>query len=77
VRNCGTDPEAPKMIRAIVSLARELQLHLVAEGIETQESADLMARLGCTAGQGYLFDRPLTAAAITARYPGLVPHATP
>jgi EAL domain-containing protein (putative c-di-GMP-specific phosphodiesterase class I)/ActR/RegA family two-component response regulator len=77
VRNCGTDPEAPKMIRAIVSLARELQLQLVAEGIETQESADLMARLGCTVGQGYLFDRPLTAATITARTLGRVPHATP
>jgi EAL domain-containing protein (putative c-di-GMP-specific phosphodiesterase class I)/ActR/RegA family two-component response regulator len=77
VRNCGTDPEAPKIIRAIVSLARELQLQLVVEGIETQDSAALMAQLGCTIGQGFLFDRPLTAAAIAARIPGLAPHVTP
>jgi EAL domain-containing protein (putative c-di-GMP-specific phosphodiesterase class I)/ActR/RegA family two-component response regulator len=67
VRSCGTDPESPKIIRAIVSLARELHLHLVAEGIETRETADLMARLGCTVGQGYLYGRPLAPAEITAR----------
>jgi EAL domain-containing protein (putative c-di-GMP-specific phosphodiesterase class I) len=40
---------------------------LVAEGIETEETAELVARLGCTIGQGYLFDAPLSATAVAAR----------
>jgi len=67
VRACPTDPEAPKMIRAIVSVARELDLNLVAEGIETESVAHLVELLGCRVGQGYLFAPPLTGAALGAR----------
>ena len=67
VATCPNDPEAPKIIRAIVSLARELGLQLVAEGIETEPVAELLTRLGCTVGQGYLFAPPLSHAAVTER----------
>ena len=67
VATCLHDPEAPKIIRAIVSLARELGLQLVAEGIETEPVADLLTRLGCPVGQGYLFDPPLSQAALDGR----------
>jgi len=67
VRTCLHDPEAPKIIRAVVSLARELGLQLVAEGIETEPVADLMTRMGCTVGQGYLFAPPLSHAALNER----------
>ena len=67
VRTCLHDPEAPKIIRAVVSLARELGLQLVAEGIETEPVAELLARLGCTIGQGYLFAPPLSHAAMAER----------
>jgi EAL domain-containing protein (putative c-di-GMP-specific phosphodiesterase class I)/ActR/RegA family two-component response regulator len=67
VRDCLADPEAPKIIRGIVSVARELDLKLVAEGIETESVAELMEKLGCLVGQGYLFAPPLTAEALAAR----------
>jgi diguanylate cyclase (GGDEF)-like protein/PAS domain S-box-containing protein len=49
------------MIDATISMARTLGLQTVAEGIETIEQAELMARLGCGKGQGYLYSRPLAA----------------
>ena len=67
VLTCLDDPEAPKIIRAIVSLARELGLQLVAEGIETEPVAELLARLGCTVGQGYLFAPALSHTGLAQR----------
>jgi EAL domain-containing protein (putative c-di-GMP-specific phosphodiesterase class I) len=67
VRDCLVDPEAPKIIRGIVSVARDLGLKLVAEGIETEPVARLMEELGCLVGQGYLFSPPLPAAALFER----------
>jgi diguanylate cyclase (GGDEF)-like protein len=49
------------IIRAILSLARELGMATTAEGIETFEAARTIAALGCTTGQGYHFARPLAA----------------
>jgi EAL domain-containing protein (putative c-di-GMP-specific phosphodiesterase class I) len=63
VHTCLDDPEAPKIVSAIVSLADKLGLQLVAEGIETEAMAELMSRLGCPVGQGFLFAEPLTEAA--------------
>jgi len=67
VRGCLSDPEAPKIVRAVVSLARELGMQLVAEGIETEQVAQMLERLGCTVGQGYLFAPPLSAASLSER----------
>jgi EAL domain-containing protein (putative c-di-GMP-specific phosphodiesterase class I) len=52
------------MLKAIVSMARSLGLSVVAEGIEDEDQALELRRLGCDEGQGYLFWRPLTADAI-------------
>jgi diguanylate cyclase (GGDEF)-like protein len=52
------------LVRAIVDLARSLGLTTVAEGVETEEHADLLRRLGCDRGQGYLLGRPAPAPAI-------------
>jgi diguanylate cyclase (GGDEF)-like protein len=43
---------------AVVQLARALDLEVVAEGIETEEQAELLRRLGAQSGQGYLYGRP-------------------
>jgi diguanylate cyclase (GGDEF)-like protein/PAS domain S-box-containing protein len=50
------------LIRTIVSLASHMGVALVAEGIERKEQADQLSQLGCQAGQGYLFGRPVPAA---------------
>ncbi|MER7007542.1 EAL domain-containing protein [Dactylosporangium sp. NPDC000555] len=62
----GSDDVAGQtpLVRAIVDLARGLGLTTVAEGVETDEHADLLRRLGCDRGQGYLLGRPCPATAI-------------
>ena len=52
--------------RAIVDLGRTLNLEVIAEGIEQPEEARWLADMGCRYGQGYLFARPVGAAAIEA-----------
>jgi diguanylate cyclase (GGDEF)-like protein/PAS domain S-box-containing protein len=47
------------IITSIVSLAQALQIHLVAEGVETEEQADRLLRLGCQQAQGFLFSPPV------------------
>lgn len=46
------------IIRAIVGLARALELELVAEGIETEQQKELLRQEGCDIGQGFLLARP-------------------
>jgi EAL domain-containing protein (putative c-di-GMP-specific phosphodiesterase class I) len=49
------------IVKATIGLARELGMATIAEGVETQAQFDLLKAWGCAEGQGYLFDRPLTA----------------
>lgn len=75
IRPLETDPEAGKVVRAVLSLGRELDLDIVAEGIETEPVALQLHAYGCSTGQGYLFDRPLNEAALTARLQQGIPAA--
>ncbi|OLP57885.1 hypothetical protein BJF93_13660 [Xaviernesmea oryzae] len=52
--------DSAKIVRAIGDLGRQMDLLVVAEGVETQEQLDLVREAGSVLGQGYLFDRPLT-----------------
>ena len=54
------------IVSAIVKLAQELDIHTVAEGVETTTQLDEVSRLGCNEAQGYLFSRPLPADEIVA-----------
>jgi len=65
---CLEDPEAQKIVRATVALARELGLRTVAEGIETQPLADALQRFGCEVGQGWLFGRPTEVELLLTRF---------
>lgn len=46
------------IIRSVISLARELQLEVVAEGIETEAQKQILQQYGCHLGQGFLLHRP-------------------
>jgi EAL domain-containing protein (putative c-di-GMP-specific phosphodiesterase class I) len=48
----------------MVTMARELGLRVVAEGIETPAARDILQELGCDIGQGYHFEHPLPASEI-------------
>ncbi|MDT7720926.1 MAG: diguanylate cyclase, partial [Mycobacterium sp.] len=52
------DASSAAIARSIVSLAAELELVVVAEGIETEAEANVLRSLGCSIGQGYLYSRP-------------------
>lgn len=60
-----SDVNALAVVTAIIGLAKSLNLKVVAEGIETAEQFDCLAKLGCQYGQGYLLGYPLTADAAT------------
>lgn len=49
----------PTVIKSIVSLARALNMKVVAEGVETQQQLDMLNEIGCDRIQGYLFARPM------------------
>ena len=51
------DPEDGAIVDALVGLANALNIHVVAEGVETSAQRDFLEALGCTTGQGYLFAR--------------------
>ena len=56
-----TDPAAVKFVELIIGLGRNLDMEVVAEGIERKAQVDILSALGCHLGQGYYFARPLTA----------------
>jgi EAL domain-containing protein (putative c-di-GMP-specific phosphodiesterase class I) len=59
VRDIGTDSSDKAVVRAIIAMARSLELDVIAEGVETEEQRQLLEKNGCTHYQGYLFGRPV------------------
>ncbi len=60
------DADAVAIVRAIVSMAKNLNLNIVAEGLETEQQIGFLHGLGCHVGQGYRFSRPLPAEAFAS-----------
>ncbi|MEU4243037.1 bifunctional diguanylate cyclase/phosphodiesterase [Actinoplanes sp. NPDC026619] len=57
-----TSSEAAAVIRSTVDLARSLHLTVIAEGVESEPQRHALWELGCVAGQGHLFARPMASA---------------
>ncbi len=55
----GVDERRTAVVRAVISVAHELGLTALAEGVETKAQRDLLVSYGCDLGQGYLFGRPV------------------
>lgn len=64
VNGATTDPNNAALVTAIVTLAHNLRLRVVAEGIETNEELSFLRLLRCDEGQGYLFSKPQPAEAL-------------
>ena len=64
VQRMRTDARDAAIVRSVVRLAAELDLSAVAEGVEDADTAHDLNALGCDVLQGYLFSRPLPAAAL-------------
>jgi diguanylate cyclase (GGDEF)-like protein/PAS domain S-box-containing protein len=61
INSMSQDHTAYEIVKAILSLADNLGLSVVAEGVESRTQAEELRNLGCKYGQGYLFSPPLTA----------------
>jgi PAS domain S-box-containing protein len=59
IREMSDRRESRKIVAAIVGLGHSLGLTTVAEGIETREQSDMLLRLGCDIGQGWLYGPPV------------------
>jgi diguanylate cyclase (GGDEF)-like protein/PAS domain S-box-containing protein len=53
------NPQDKHLVRAIIAMANELGIHVVAEGIETKGQLDFLRAAGCRQGQGYYFSPPV------------------
>jgi diguanylate cyclase (GGDEF)-like protein/PAS domain S-box-containing protein len=68
VRDIGRNRASEEIIRATIAIAQNLGLETVAEGVELTEQADFLREAGCDVAQGYLYSRPLPAAAFLDLY---------
>jgi diguanylate cyclase (GGDEF)-like protein/PAS domain S-box-containing protein len=59
VRDIAIDPNDAVMVKAIIDLAGNFHLNVIAEGVETQAQLDFLKVNGCMAFQGYLFSKPV------------------
>jgi EAL domain-containing protein (putative c-di-GMP-specific phosphodiesterase class I) len=66
IRDLPGDHRSETTVRAIIALAHALDLHVVAEGIETREQMQHVKLLGCDTLQGYWLGRPMPAADLEA-----------
>ena len=57
-----------EIIQFIIQLAQSLDLHILAEGVETKEQADYLLSSGCTFAQGYLYGKPMPAEEFLQKY---------
>jgi diguanylate cyclase (GGDEF)-like protein len=66
IHDIAVNADAHAIVDAVIRLAHALGLKVVAEGVETGIQRDILLRLGCDELQGYLFAKPMTAAALLA-----------
>ncbi len=66
IRDITSDPDDAAITAAIISMAKALNLKVVAEGVETEEQLAFLRSHGCDEMQGYLFRRPLQPEEATA-----------
>ena len=59
INNVTENPDYAAVVNAIVTLAHNLRLGLIAEGVETADQMSMLQAMGCDLAQGYYFQRPL------------------
>ncbi|MDY7002436.1 MAG: EAL domain-containing protein [Cyanobacteriota bacterium] len=65
VMRMDTEPENLEITKAIISMAKNLEIDVIAEGVETATQLALLRQLKCKYGQGYFFSRPVDSSQAT------------
>jgi EAL domain-containing protein (putative c-di-GMP-specific phosphodiesterase class I) len=68
VMSMGSDRSGTPIVRAIIALAKSLNMSTIAEGVETREQLQELIALGCGEAQGFLFSRPRPAVEVLQGY---------
>ncbi|WP_308637890.1 EAL domain-containing protein [Paenibacillus silvisoli] len=69
VSDCIADENDAILVKTIISMAQNLKLNVIAEGVETREQLQFLQQNLCDAAQGYLFSEPLSAEKLAERLP--------
>ena len=59
ISNITADSDRAVVVESILTMAKKVNLKVVAEGVETKKDLDYLCNLGCDIGQGYYFSQPL------------------
>lgn len=66
VKDIPLDKENVELVKAIINIAKSLSLSVIAEGVETQDQAEMLLKNGCLQAQGYLYAKPLNKSELEA-----------
>ncbi|HXH43985.1 MAG TPA: EAL domain-containing protein [Bradyrhizobium sp.] len=76
IRDMLVQPDCAAIVKSVISLARDLRIGVVAEGVETTGQLEYLRQIGCDEVQGYLISRPVAADAVMALLERKRPRAT-
>ena len=62
IRNIGVKPSDAIIVKTIIDMASNLDMAVIAEGVETEAQREFLQGAGCRAYQGYLFGKPMALA---------------
>jgi EAL domain-containing protein (putative c-di-GMP-specific phosphodiesterase class I) len=68
IRDITTDPNDAVLVQTIIGMAQNLNLDVLAEGVETEAQYSFLVRHGCPAYQGYLFSPPIAVTEFEVKY---------
>jgi len=60
IKNLTVDPHSDVIVKTIINLAHNLNMHVIAEGVETKEQLQFLKGAGCDSIQGYYYAKPLS-----------------
>ncbi|MBR0856078.1 putative bifunctional diguanylate cyclase/phosphodiesterase [Bradyrhizobium liaoningense] len=66
IRDMLVQPDCAAIVKSVISLARDLNIGVVAEGVETADQLEYLRQIGCDEVQGYLISRPVSADGVLA-----------
>ncbi|WGS19600.1 MULTISPECIES: EAL domain-containing protein [unclassified Bradyrhizobium] len=66
IRDMLTQPDCAAIVKSVIALAQDLEIGVVAEGVETADQLEYLRQTSCDEVQGYLIGRPMSASEISA-----------